>query len=233
MEEKLVCPICGAPTRIYMGNARKDRLCAKHAEELKAGKIILCQNCGKYHNIEEECSCKKNNSSELKCIICGEPSNGKHFCISCYNKFKNKTIYLQIKKCIDTTLLEAEYESDLICDDGHMVKSPYEKIVDNWLYDENIKHAYEQKIIIDKDHSITPDFYLPEFNGIKDIYIECFGYRKEDKKYQEIKEYKNQNYPILCEKRKITVVYFSKQEMDKNSFKDKLKWMITPYKVNY
>ena len=86
---------------------------------------------------------------------------------------------------------------------------------------------------LDKDHSITPDFYLPEFNGIKDIYIECFGYRKEDRKYQEIKKYKNQNYTILCEKRKITVVYFSKQEMDKNSFKDKQKWMITPYKVNY
>ena len=39
MEKELVCPICGAPTRVYMGNARKDRLCGKHADELKAGKI--------------------------------------------------------------------------------------------------------------------------------------------------------------------------------------------------
>jgi len=41
MAEKLVCPICGAPTRVYMGNARKDRLCGKHADELKAGKLVL------------------------------------------------------------------------------------------------------------------------------------------------------------------------------------------------
>lgn len=41
MEKGLVCPICGAPTRVYMGNARKDRLCGKHADELKAGKIGL------------------------------------------------------------------------------------------------------------------------------------------------------------------------------------------------
>ena len=38
---KLVCPICGQPTRVYMGNARKDLLCGKHADELKAGKIII------------------------------------------------------------------------------------------------------------------------------------------------------------------------------------------------
>ena len=35
--EKLICPICGEPTRVYMGNARKDRLCGKHADMLKAG----------------------------------------------------------------------------------------------------------------------------------------------------------------------------------------------------
>ena len=39
MSEELKCPICGKPTRVYMGNARKDRLCAKHADDLKAEKI--------------------------------------------------------------------------------------------------------------------------------------------------------------------------------------------------
>ena len=42
MSEELKCPICGQPTRVYMGNARKDRLCAKHADELKAGTCIEC-----------------------------------------------------------------------------------------------------------------------------------------------------------------------------------------------
>ena len=38
--EKLTCPICGEPTRVYMGNARKDRLCGKHADMLKAGDLL-------------------------------------------------------------------------------------------------------------------------------------------------------------------------------------------------
>lgn len=36
-----VCPICGQPTSSYMGHERKDGLCRKHANELKAGKIEL------------------------------------------------------------------------------------------------------------------------------------------------------------------------------------------------
>ena len=28
--ENLVCPICGEPTNVYMGNVRRDRLCRKH-----------------------------------------------------------------------------------------------------------------------------------------------------------------------------------------------------------
>jgi len=44
MAEKLVCPICGEPTRVYMGNARRDRLCGTHADELKAGIIIKNHN---------------------------------------------------------------------------------------------------------------------------------------------------------------------------------------------
>lgn len=39
MEKDLICPICGERTRVYMGHARNDRLCGKHADQLKAGKI--------------------------------------------------------------------------------------------------------------------------------------------------------------------------------------------------
>ena len=41
MIDEFKCPICGQATRVYMGNARKDRLCAKHADELKSGRIIV------------------------------------------------------------------------------------------------------------------------------------------------------------------------------------------------
>ncbi len=110
MSNDLHCPICGKPTRVYMGNARKDRLCGTHADMLKAGEILLCETCGKYHPASVPCECQKSTAKERKetthhnnepnCIICGEPSNGKPQCKNCFhqtrifidNLNKNKTI---------------------------------------------------------------------------------------------------------------------------------------------
>lgn len=92
--EKLVCPICGEPTRVYMGKARKDRLCGKHADMLKAGELEL-NDKGKYvkvfaepKTVEKEPS-KETTANELTCIICGENSNGKPQCKSCYYETKD------------------------------------------------------------------------------------------------------------------------------------------------
>ena len=97
MEKDLVCPICGEPTNVYMGHARKDRLCRTHGMMQNKGELIQCGNCGKWNKKGEFCFCQseknknvitelsENNDSELTCIICGEPSNGKHFCLKCYN----------------------------------------------------------------------------------------------------------------------------------------------------
>ena len=41
MSEELKCPICGKPTRVFMGNARKDRLCGYHADMCNRGSIRL------------------------------------------------------------------------------------------------------------------------------------------------------------------------------------------------
>lgn len=246
-ENDLICPICGEPTNSYMGNYRKDRLCRKHAKELKDGLIEQCEGCGAWHETGKRCKCqiehtkidfskvgeeiKKNkatiiedNASELTCIICGEPSNGKHFCKSCYYKFKDKVLYLQIKKCSEFVKLDAEYESDFVCDDGHLVKSPYEKIIDNWLYKEDITHAYEIKIDVDKDNDITPDFYIPEYNGIKNIYIEFWGYDETNIKYQRTKEYKMKIYPDLVKRDGITVIYLNKKEVENDTYKKKIKY---------
>lgn len=94
----LVCPICNAPTRIYMGNARKDRLCGKHADLLKAGEIAVNEN-GIFIDVKtkkilkkdsntEKVAPKEENSSELTCIICGETTkNGwQYLCSGCYSK---------------------------------------------------------------------------------------------------------------------------------------------------
>lgn len=231
-KEILICPICGAPTSSWYGNARKDGLCRLHAQQLKEGLIEQCPDCGKWHEAGKPCECKNTvakhsegvKTSELTCIICGEPSNGKHFCINCYRKYANKVLYLKVQKCKDFEKLEAEYESDFVCDDGHLVKSPYEKIIDNWLFKENIQHAYEVKIDIDKDKDITPDFYIPEYKGTKNIYIEFWGYDETNMKYQQRKQYKLQIYPELVKRDGITVIYLNRKEVENDTYKKKIKY---------
>ncbi len=88
MNNELKCPICGKPTRVYMGNARKDGLCGTHADMLKAGEIEQCPECGDWHRSDVACKCKKI-FEDTKCIICGEMSKGKPQCKSCYSQSKN------------------------------------------------------------------------------------------------------------------------------------------------
>ncbi len=99
MTEKFICPICGDPTSSYMGKYRKDKLCRKHASDLKDGDLILCDECHSYHRIFEACknkkSLKKNNEpisnsierekqSNGKCIVCGEDAPNGSLCRDCY-----------------------------------------------------------------------------------------------------------------------------------------------------
>lgn len=211
MNEEKKCPLCGKPTFLVYGkNPRKDGLCGDHSKMLFNKEIEQCPDCGKWNKAGEVCSCKSNKKKttskkeatidELTCIICGNPSNGKHFCLKCYKQFESKVLYVQIKKCKEFTKLEAEYESDFVCEDGHLVKSPYEKIIDDYLYSENIQHAYEKKLDIDETHDITPDFFIPEYNETKNIYVEFWGYGEENIQYTKRKEYKTNLYPDLVKK---------------------------------
>lgn len=105
--QKLVCPICGEPTRVWYGNARKDGLCGKHADMLKAEEIFLDQY-GKWRESATQnvlTQAKENDMNSVSredtvCVICGNPSNGKMQCKNCYSETvdfmnsldKNKTV---------------------------------------------------------------------------------------------------------------------------------------------
>lgn len=95
MDKNNVCPICGNPTNSLYGNYRKDGLCKTHAKELKDGKLIQCEKCGKFHYTSEPCDCEKSKTifTELpstgfnKCVVCGEKTTGYAFCKNCWSKY--------------------------------------------------------------------------------------------------------------------------------------------------
>ena len=198
--EKLTCPICGEPTRVYMGNARKDRLCGKHADMLKVGDLLQTES-GKFVLKSEQLAASRKQEatepfSDLTCIVCGEPSNGKHFCIGCYRRYKDKEILLKINKCVFPTgePLDESYEGVYECEDGHIVKSMSEQTIDDWLFEKGIFHGYEIPLDIGETKPLKPDFYLKNYLGVgKDLYLEFFGLKGQPK-YDEATAYKMSHY---------------------------------------
>lgn len=183
--EDLKCPICGEATRVYMGKARKDRLCGKHADMLKSGELIANEN-GTFSTPGEIASRDAKNQSDLKCIVCGEPSNGKHFCLKCYHDYKDKSIDIRITNCKDVEILDKYGNLTIECDDGRKVRSRAEALISNFFYNNKIRSVYEKTIYYkenDEDKTLHPDFYLPDY----EVYIEYNEITK--KSYLKSKEY--------------------------------------------
>ena len=111
MSNELKCPICGEPTFVYMGNARKDRLCRNHGKMAKEGLIIQCPDCGKWNDKDTTCNCKQmktdrsKNSTEVVCMVCGAASNGKPQCKECYYEM------IDFKESLDRNLKSLTVET--------------------------------------------------------------------------------------------------------------------------
>jgi hypothetical protein len=204
----LICPICGEPTNVYMGKARKDRLCKKHGK-MKNDGLIDINNDGFFFDIftgtllnppkskEKTETAKeiKNVSDELTCIICGEPSNGKHFCIKCYKKFRERTISIEVKGCTEFTVTDAYGNRDTKTANGLYVRSLSEKIIYDELFRRGIKCEYERTVTYKDEKGeikeLHPDFYLTDYK----LYIEHWGYLdSRNKEYEESKKYKEAIY---------------------------------------
>jgi len=72
-------------------------------------------------------------------------------------------------------------------DDGHYVRSKSECIIDNWLYNRNLAHAYERRVPIEEE--LLCDFYVP----LADCYLEYWGL-EDSEDYQRRKEKKVTTY---------------------------------------
>lgn len=193
------CAICGKPTGTYM-------FCREHQKEKEEGAIVKCEECGTWHYYNEPCpNCSKiahyrnsiTNDNELTCIICGQISNGKHFCRSCYAKYKDKAIDVRIKNCTEFSVLDAYGNLQYKCDDGRKVRSRAEKLISDFLFNNKIRAVYEENIFYKEngeDKILKPDFYLPDYN----IYIEYNELKNP--KYLKSKEYTQKKYEELEKK---------------------------------
>ncbi|MBO5924663.1 MAG: hypothetical protein J6Q52_00180 [Clostridia bacterium] len=197
-DNQSICPICGEPTYLVYGkNARKDKLCYKHGMQANKGEIVQCPVCGTWNEKDATCKCKKVKSenkseNELTCIICGEPSNGKHFCIDCWHQYKDRSIDIRLKHLKFDSILDDYGNLKYKCEDGRHVRSIQEQTIANMLWSMEIQYVYEETVNYfteeDKMKSIHPDFYLPKYK----LYIEHIGFT--NKKHDKITEYKRKIY---------------------------------------
>ena len=81
----------------------------------------------------------------------------------------------------------SKFPANLRAEDGHMVRSKAEQIIDNWLYHKKIVHAYERKVPIQE--AVFCDFFIPYGQN---VYIEYWGIDEE--KYLKRKELKKIYY---------------------------------------
>lgn len=177
------CKICGKKSGIYP-------LCNDCFKLRDEGKIQKCDTCGEWHYTNSPCKCttaktdarpiskpSEDRASELTCLICNKPSNGKHFCYSCYQEYKDHPIDIRIKNCKDVEILDRWGNKKIPCENGIRVRSLSEKTILDFLYNNNIKVVYEKEIIYQdekgEDKLLHPDFFLPdndnlciEFNGL-------------------------------------------------------------------
>jgi len=193
--------------------------------------IKQCNKCGKeiyeylhitYQNNEEKIFCtecadledimdfRAINNLKHKCLICNnEIEINSLFCKDCYNKYNKKSIFLKVNNLSEISYFDEadKYENSITytCKDGHKVRSKAEREIDNYLYEHNIRHAYEKPYPIDDnpDNDLHPDFYLPDL----DVYIEHWGLK--NKSYEEEKKYKMQIY----KKNKTTIIETTEEDM--------------------
>lgn len=186
-------------------------LCKKHLEMTKTGEVFKNDDgewqlknkqrtnfVNTYYNNNKKTEQYENNewenksSNELTCLICGNTSNGKHFCLDCWNKYKDKSIDMRITHCSSTQILDEYGNKTKKAKDGRFVRSLSEKIILDYFFDNYIRVVYEKTIpyINEKgeEKELHPDFYLVDY----DLYIEFNGL--SNKSYLRVKNYANKIY---------------------------------------
>jgi len=150
--------------------------------EAKSGFYPLCKDCNKL----------KAEGKITKCDDCGIWKKGdKPLCYECWLKSNGskKKAQSNSHSSLDTeeSNFRTKFPPQFRTEDGHMVRSKAEQIIDNWLYHKGIVHAYERRVPIEEE--VYCDFFIPI--GQK-VWIEFWGL--EETKYLKRKTLKKKFY---------------------------------------
>lgn len=127
-----------------------------------------------------------------------EAMNGKPYCVweksILTNQFFSRSVGIGQGTYIEKEVKPEELDdfrrthpATMRTSDGHYVRSRAELLIDNFLYNNGIVHAYEKKVNIDEP--MFSDFYIPKGK----VYIEFWGL-EEDTKYEARKKVKLELY---------------------------------------
>ena len=120
----------------------------------------------------------------------------------------NRSVLIQEEQQGSDEILDYRrvYPMTYRCKDGHYVRSKAERIIDDSLFEAQIIHVYEKRVVNEEnEEEYYPDFYLPykgnPFGKEKGIYIEFFGL-EENEKYMktELKKlayYKSKGFDVI------------------------------------
>ncbi|HCC24003.1 MAG TPA: hypothetical protein DEP85_00620 [Holosporales bacterium] len=158
----MACQICKAKSGFYP-------LCTKCFKLKDEGKISKCDDCGKWKE-----------GSKPRCMECWKES--QHI-----ENIKSKD-FKPSKIEEENNNYRFKYPATFRTDDGHLVRSKAELLIDNCLFRHKIAHAYEKKVL-GVDEEIFCDFFV---DYEKPVYIEFWG--GIDDKYLARKEVKKKIY---------------------------------------
>lgn len=170
----MACQICGGKSGFYP-------LCSKHFKARDKGEVSKCEDCGIWKR------------------------GDKPLCYDCW-KAQSKTtqegVEIDLNKgASDTAKAELSFRKKFPANrratDGHEVRSKAELIIDNWLFNSRIVHAYEYKVNIEED--LYCDWMIP--NGHEKVFVEYWG-MEENKQYaarkaKKIKLYENYDLKLV------------------------------------
>lgn len=183
------CVVCEGPTKGYAFCKK----CWNNLSQEEMLEILNKSETEKTKEIEKE----EKKESELTCLICGEVSDGKHFCKNCYKKYSTKSITAIIDKCKSIDIVDEYGNRKYKTCNGLFVRSQQEKIIFDELFNRKIRIQYEKTLYLKDENGETqelhPDFFLTDYN----LYIEHWGYENtNNKEYIKTKEYKMKLYQL-------------------------------------